>query len=268
MLGSLSLISHKEVRFIYPLLPLLHILATPQITNFFLDFQKVAQTVKAKKVTNHTFQFLLLRRKGLLILSLAINATIALYATTVHQSGALNIIPLLRNLYESNHLTKNGVPLDTNIIAQHPYLAFLMPCHSTPFRSALIHSNLTAWALTCSPPLHIPPHSLARASYRDEADRFFDDPESFLVREVGATTARQWPEFVVGFQGIDEFIRKSWETKDRPGAKVVEVARIFNSHWHDDPRRKGDVVVWKLIRGQNSSTLPVSTPSSRSDLTN
>ena len=35
MISTLSLISHKEVRFIYPLLPILHILLAPHISEFF-----------------------------------------------------------------------------------------------------------------------------------------------------------------------------------------------------------------------------------------
>jgi phosphatidylinositol glycan class B len=35
MVMALSAVSHKEVRFVYPLLPLLHVLAAPVIAGFF-----------------------------------------------------------------------------------------------------------------------------------------------------------------------------------------------------------------------------------------
>ena len=122
-----------------------------------------------------------------------------------------------------------------------------MPCHSTPWRSKLIYPGLKAWALTCEPPLHIPAHSVEREKYRDEADRFYDDPEKFLREEVGGKE-RPWPRYVVGFEGIEGAMRGHHEGRMK-GFEVVEKWRTGNTGWHDDWRRKGDVVVWELVEG-------------------
>ncbi|POS86523.1 hypothetical protein EPUL_002832 [Erysiphe pulchra] len=251
--GFLSLISHKEVRFIYPLLPIFFILTAPTITQFFITKPSVTkQDVKNIKptATANRFKF---RHVSLLLSLLLINVLTAFYVTTIHQSGVIAIMPYIRKKFETSRLTKDTSSLLNNNLLNDsiPYVAFLMPCHSTPFRSALIYPNLTAWALSCSPPLHIPPHTTARINYRDEADRFYDDPIKFLKQEVGTKEGRNWPHFIAGFEGIESELRQVWESygQGQKTNKIVENKRIFNSHWHDDPRRKGDVVLWELIRG-------------------
>jgi len=86
-----------------------------------------------------------------------------------------------------------------------------------------------------------------RARYRDEADRFYDDPVGFLKREVN-TKERPWPRYVVGFEGVEDVLREYYESEMK-GFKVRERWRAANSHWHDDWRRKGDVVVWEFVDG-------------------
>jgi len=127
------------------------------------------------------------------------------------------------------------------------FVGFLMPCHSTPWRSNLVYEDLRAWALGCEPPLHLAARTEERKAYRDEADRFYDDPINFLQNEVN-TIERPWPRYIVGFQGI-EGVLKEYYMNEMPGFVVKERWRGFNSHWHDDERRKGDVVVWEFIEG-------------------
>ncbi|RKF81827.1 GPI mannosyltransferase 3 [Golovinomyces cichoracearum] len=246
--GSLSLISHKEVRFIYPILPLILIITAPIVTKFFTNSDPLARKNVRSNSQNRSLQ-----HRFLLITSIVLNVIVAIYITTVHQSGVIAILPHLRKSYEVSYLTDDGSSLLPKPINNKttPYVAFIMPCHSTPYRSALIHPNLKAWALTCSPPLHIPPYTVDRLNYRDEADRFYDNPVEFLQREVGRK-GREWPLFVVGFEGIENVLRQVWESVDeKRGNKLKERKRIFNSHWHDDPRRKGDVILWELVRGSD-----------------
>ncbi|KAK4171859.1 GPI mannosyltransferase, partial [Triangularia setosa] len=68
MIAVLSLISHKEVRFIYPLLPILHILAAPYITSFFTTSPTQPATPR-----------LTLRHKIFLVNILSINLLLASY---------------------------------------------------------------------------------------------------------------------------------------------------------------------------------------------
>ncbi len=237
-LAALSLISHKEVRFIYPLLPLLHVVTAPTIYSFFAPC--TAQPVAARKAQ---------KMRSLVIgnIMVLLNIGIAFYTTQYHQRGVIDVMPYLRQQYEKDYLSPRGKPVVT---PDHPIVGFLMPCHSTPWRSQLFYPELSAWALGCEPPIHLAPHSKERADYRDEADRFYDDMDGFLLAELG-TEERPWPRFVVGFDGLQEVLAKAWKEEARrdvsTGWEVVERKRFWNSHWHDDSRRQGDVVVWEMV---------------------
>lgn len=267
MIATLSLISHKEVRFIYPLLPSLHILLAPHILSFLSSIPKSTTTPPTPKyittILNPHASITIYKLKLLPLLLL--NLSIAYYTTRIHQSGVLSVMTFLRDQYAEIHMNYRGQLLSTidggMNTATSPtenFAAFLTPCHSTPWRSHLIYPSLNAWALTCEPPLHIPASSPARATYRDEADRFFDNQTEFLAREVGLE-GREWPRYVVGFEGsLDkkalegawrgDFQDGFWREKEKKKKEkeLVVVWRGFNTHWIDDWRREGDVVVWQL----------------------
>ncbi|KAI9742264.1 MAG: glycosylphosphatidylinositol anchor biosynthesis [Claussenomyces sp. TS43310] len=254
MIATLSLISHKEVRFIYPLLPGLHVLAAPQIISFI-------RAASTQKVTSKNSSGKKSWRSYVLIVCIITNLGIGAYTTLVHQRGVISVLSFLRQEYElayfkpglgelmdSTHSTGDANPRvgDPNEM----FAAFLMPCHSTPWRSHLVHPTLRAWALTCEPPLHIPANSTERAAYRDEADRFYDDQIGFLRREVN-TKEKPWPRYVVGFEGIGPTLQLYY-AEVMPGWIVQERWRGFNTHWHDDQRRSGDVVVWEFVDASRS----------------
>jgi phosphatidylinositol glycan class B len=241
---TLSFISHKEVRFIYPLLPILHLLTAPTISAYFQKPRVVeSPDLREKSATT--------RRKPLLALILAINVLIAGYTSVRHQRGVISVTSFLRQEYEREYLGPSPdtdpfgvVKTNIDLSGNETFAGFLMPCHSTPWRSQLIHSGLKAWALTCDPPIHIPASdSAARAAYRDEADRFYDDIHKFLDEEVGGKE-KPWPRYVVGFEGIEEELRKWYEGKG--WGVMSERWRTANSDWHDDQRRVGDVIVWQF----------------------
>lgn len=239
-IATLSIISHKEVRFIYPLLPLLHILLAPHISSFFTGTPPLSSSTDSTLPPKLPVSKL---RKILLTLLISTNITIALYTTLVHQRGVLDVLSFLRHDYESLHLSPRGELLSSS--ANETFAAFLMPCHSTPWRSHLVYPSLHSWALTCEPPLDIPAGTVERANYRDEADRFYDDMASFLKREVG-TRERPWPRYVVGFEGIEAPLRE-WYEREMGGWTTKRKWEGFNTHWHDDWRRKGKVVVWEFV---------------------
>ncbi|KAH8820062.1 Alg9-like mannosyltransferase family-domain-containing protein [Xylogone sp. PMI_703] len=267
---ALSLISHKEVRFIYPLLPILHIITAPLISSYFATTTTTTTTPprvpgsklpppKPKTTTTTTF-----RHKPILFLMLILNISIAAYTTQIHQRGVLSVLKFLRSEYESLALDARGnlislrmtYPGDnvphkiTDYTDGETFVGFLMPCHSTPWRSQLYHPGLNAWALTCEPPLTIPPHTPERENYRDEADRFYDDPKKFLSEEIGGKE-RPWPRYIVGFEGIEQPLRQ-WYESEFPGFKMRERWSVFNSHFHDDERRRGRVVVWEFVDGSKT----------------
>jgi phosphatidylinositol glycan class B len=260
MITTLSLISHKEVRFIYPLVPCLHVLAAPSVLSFF-----AVCSPQIREEIDHSRRYRIIpervgmrrRRVPLFILLVIMNVAVGLYTTQVHQRGVIDVLTFLRHEYEEFHMSKRGQVQGAGQSGEALHIdhqgndssaifaAFLMPCHSTPWRSHLVYPKLQAWALTCEPPLHIPASSPERVSYRDEADRFYDDPGLFLRTEMN-TTDRQWPRYLIGFEGI-ESILMDYCGAEMSGRRLRERWRGFNSHWHDDSRRKGMVVVWDFV---------------------
>ncbi|KAM0715655.1 hypothetical protein Q7P37_009153 [Cladosporium fusiforme] len=225
---AFSMIAHKEMRFIYPLLPILHILAAKPLADFFQPFPFPRSYL----------------RLSLLLLGVAVNVSIAAYVSTVHQRGVVDVMHYLRHEAE----TDSGGVRNTTI-------AFLMPCHSTPWRSHLVHPEISAWALTCEPPIDVALED--RATYLDEADVFYTHPGSWIDNNMQDRKSvfppaqeqrlavveeeagrRVWPEYLVFFEQLEPVMNAVLE-----GTRYRECWRGFNSHWHDDHRRRGDVVV-------------------------
>ncbi|KAF2625344.1 glycosyltransferase family 22 protein [Macroventuria anomochaeta] len=245
MTCALSLISHKEVRFLYPILPFLHILSARPLSHFL-----PARAPLTRRATI-----------GLLLL---INILVASYFSQIHQRGVIDVLHYIRHKHEArNNIFSHtsGVPpamLNTTV-------GFLMPCHSTPWRSHLVYPSINAWALTCEPPLTIP--LAERATYLDEADEFYINPgpkrwlrdnmeSTATISSLGSRSAqflagqdpkfkaryrRKWPQNLVFFEALEG------ELRDVLGeTRYKECWRGFNSHFHDDSRRVGDVIVWCL----------------------
>ncbi|RMZ87981.1 hypothetical protein DV736_g4802, partial [Chaetothyriales sp. CBS 134916] len=278
----LSIISHKEVRFIYLLLPGLHILAAQPIYAFFAPvFQ---QAVLAS--TRRTKYF----KASLLLVLLSLNLTIAVYTSQIHNSGVINVMHYLRHQFEEHYDISAG---EMSAIASNMTVGFLMPCHSTPWRSHLqyppteISPGIDVWALTCEPPLQL--NATEKVVYLDEADQFYDAPNAWLKRHMsrhppvvnGKSTLKQepgvfaeqprrileidtrdrestwrerkgrrpWPQYLVFFKQLEPEMTHSLH-----GSGYTECWRGFNSHWHDDWRRQGDVIVWCLFP-ERSTTL-------------
>ncbi|KAH6639344.1 Alg9-like mannosyltransferase family-domain-containing protein [Boeremia exigua] len=244
MTFALSLISHKEVRFLYPILPFLHVISAQPLSRFL-----------PKRAS--------LSRQALIGLLLLINVTIAGYASQTHQRGVISVLQYVRHKHEArNALSSYSSTPSTTL---NTTVGFLMPCHSTPWRSHLVHPAITAWALTCEPPLGIP---LAdRTHYLDEADAFYlnpgprrwlrDNMEAVAtISSAGSRSAqflaaqnpkfrakyrRAWPQNLVFFEALEEQLGEVLRN-----TRYKECWRGFNSHFHDDARRVGDVVVWCL----------------------
>lgn len=248
-IGALSLISHKEVRFIYPLLPVLHVLAAPYIASFFTT----APSVSSSPATPAK-QTAVLRHKFFLANILLINLVLAIYLSVFHQPAPINVTTFLRREFERLHpalLSLGGgggaAPSGTSAPVPELFALFLTPCHSTPWRSHLVYPALRARALTCEPPLHTAPGSAERAAYRDEADRFYDGGAAFLAREVGWGRGEELPRYVVGFEGVEPTIAEFLEGEGRGVGERVRPRRVwegFNGLFNEDWRRRGKLVVW------------------------
>ncbi|KAJ5980296.1 GPI mannosyltransferase [Penicillium waksmanii] len=246
----LSLISHKEVRFIYPLLPALHILAAQPLVRFF------APAIYYRSSPAYTPQRLLL------IFLILVNAVIAFYTSVWHASGVLNIMTYLRHQHEV-HAPEPDPSFFSDSTPKGITAGFLMPCHSTPWRSHLVYPTISAWALSCEPPIDF--SESEKAVYRDEADQFYDNPAQFLhdnmagglrhlpTRPSYASTTpadpslplsknqHEWPDYLIFFQQLEPTLQPLLRT-----SFYRECWRTHNTAWHDDWRRTGDVIAWCL----------------------
>ncbi|KAG0244077.1 glycosylphosphatidylinositol anchor biosynthesis [Actinomortierella wolfii] len=139
----------------------------------------------------------------------------------VHQRGVVDVMNWIRQETHAGNVTSLGV---------------LMPCHSTPWTSSVHHplfqDRSKTWFITCEPPLgHTDPKS-----YKDESDLFYEDPVSYMdSHNIG-----QAESHIIIFEDL-------WNTFPATKTWFVdhgyqECARFFNSHFHDDSRRRGDVV--------------------------
>lgn len=198
-----SFVAHKEFRFIYGVMPV--ILTTSGFGLHVLVRMWKDQTAKRR--------FFL----AFLILS---NLGAGYYFTRWHQSGALPAIDWIRDEIDSGNVTS---------------VSFLMPCHSTPFYSYL-HRNVPMKFLSCSPPVDPFTHQcIYEPGFQDESDQFYLEP--------GATLSQN-PQFLdVSHILLFESLLEDSSVKGKlEESGFKESRRFFNTHWHDDKRRRGDII--------------------------
>lgn len=262
MITVLSLVAHKEVRFIYPLLPILHILAAPSFATFF-SAPPGRQPTQAKT--------------ALLAALLLVNFVITTYLSMFHAAAPISIMHFLRHEYERIHPDRlialqhpGSVPVTQHYHAlttapkvgagpggrEELFALFLTPCHATPWRSHLVYPTLRARALTCEPPLHTAPHSAERAAYKDETKRFFEGfGESdknwgvrFLTEEIWPAGQGEVPRYVIGFESIEPMLLRFFGEGGAGsglGVKLTRVWEAWNGLFSDDERKEGWLVVWE-----------------------
>ena len=290
MIGGLSLIGHKEIRFLYPLFPILILLAARPVHQFFA-FTPFPHPLLASK-------------KLLLAYMVIVNAVVAIYLSYIHQRGPIAVMAYLRTQFLAVNTdvfvfeTRQVAPMSLFSFTmlhvakamgwETPRIeplrgisaAFLMPCHSTPWRSHFVHPEIRAWALTCEPPIGL--YGVEREAYMDEADEFYEDPGAWLRsnmspvptkerpwEDVGwdrrelvagngsesgdsAGGKRPWPRYVVFFEQLEPVMQ---EVIGGGQSRYEECWRTFNTHWHDDWRRKGDVIVWCVDGGVDMDSI-------------
>ncbi|KAM0786678.1 hypothetical protein ACM66B_002125 [Microbotryomycetes sp. NB124-2] len=262
-LVAYSLLSHKEWRFIHPLVPMLNVLAS-------MSLVRLANTDKAATVRFQ--QRLPVRLSHALALVVALVP--AVYLTSFHGLAQISVMNYLRSLPPSELRSA----------------AFLMPCHSTPWQSHLHRPDLEQhrlggsgeggrlWFVTCEPPVL----GQNATTYRDQSDVFYESPATYLFerfpREVdpefppspvilpdelarlqrdGKTPdwRHEWPSHIVVFEALlQTSVEKQLVSPANSNATLtirdvlaqngyVEIKRLWNSVWHEDERRRGDVVV-------------------------
>jgi phosphatidylinositol glycan class B len=127
-----SLAGHKEWRFLHPLLPMMHIVASKSV----VDLTAKAGTDGEREASRSWLH------RGR-VLFLVLNVPAMVIAVGVYSDGPMKAMNYLRRL-PSEELGSGSV-------------GFLMPCHSTPWQSYLHQKAIDdpgrLWALSCEPPL-------------------------------------------------------------------------------------------------------------------
>ena len=178
MLASLSLIPHKEFRFLLPIMPTLMIFVGSGAEHASLLMLK-----RKSRGSRGSAGFLLL---GVVVAS---QIMIAIYTSCVHQRGVISVMHDLRSRLAS-------LPPSQAMAADAGAVHFLMPCHSTPFYSHL-HRNVSLSFLDCSPRF--------ASEGKDEADTFYDDPAAAFALRYRAI--RDLPLFLVMFDHLSSVLR-------------------------------------------------------------
>ncbi|KAI9486093.1 MAG: Alg9-like mannosyltransferase family-domain-containing protein [Benjaminiella poitrasii] len=161
-------------------------------------------------VTAYGLQQTRWRTRWMMMMLVLTQVPMALYVSLWHQRGVMDVMVWLR---------------DSPTVQS---VAVLMPCHSTPWYS-VVHKDVPMWFLTCEPPLNNTKDEL------DEADRFYQDPAAFLSdgHRLHKTS------HVVLFESLVPRVAAVLQEQ-----QFVPCQRFFNSHFHDDPRRRGDVLIY------------------------
>ena len=168
-----SSLSHKEHRFILPLVPLCICYITSFVTNISKDLKKF-----------------------FVVATLLIHLPLTVYLSCVHQSGTTKVVYHLAE--------KLGQNANENEINDGAKILFLMPCHSTPFHSHFHLVNAGLRFLECPPNL-----SQTLDNVLDEADTFYENPVKFLEDNFEQIS----PSHIVCFDSMSAILKKFLKSK-------------------------------------------------------
>ncbi|ORZ37288.1 Alg9-like mannosyltransferase family-domain-containing protein [Catenaria anguillulae PL171] len=234
-----SLLAHKEFRFLHCVFPL-SLLAVGQV----MSQLTLPTSSPTRPFTWRWWQHAQTPRRALVLIVVLVSVLMATYFTRVHQRGVLDVMHVLRRKISAAE--RNDRLGATAGVYQ------MMPCHSTPMFSYL-HSGRdvrVGW-LTCEPPLGVPAE--LRAGYQDETGMFYANVTGALTTwDWKQRWAAAWPR-LVGMTRVPDgtpakwilMFDGLWQAYRGVGvlAEYDECARVFNSHAHDDSKRRGDVLV-------------------------
>ncbi|KAJ0984723.1 hypothetical protein J5N97_003079 [Dioscorea zingiberensis] len=204
VLGVYSILGHKEFRFVLPVLPL-SLMSSGYSLAKLSDSDSIRKNRKASSRCPSRTQLAIL-------FLIATNVPMALYMSLVHQRGSEDAI---------YYLSKEA--LDGKVKS----VLFLMPCHSTPYYSAL-HSNLPMRILDCSPS--------DNKGCLDESERFMTDSVGF-VSDMFKNSCL--PSHLVLFESEERHLRELLGSHS-----FKEVKRFFHAHFKVDRDLQASVVIY------------------------
>ncbi|PKA55335.1 Dol-P-Man:Man(7)GlcNAc(2)-PP-Dol alpha-1,6-mannosyltransferase [Apostasia shenzhenica] len=206
VLGIYSLLGHKEFRFVLPVLPIALIFSGYTLAAFSRHKHPKRKRSLGMRCPS--------RMQMSILFLIATNVPMALYMSLVHQRGTEDVM---------HYLSKEARDGKVNSIL------FLMPCHSTPYYSAL-HYNVTMHFLDCTP-------SDVRGTL-DESDQFMANPVDFTSEMFKHDSL---PSHIVVFDSEEIMLRDILSSRS-----FREEKRFFHSHFKVDRDLQGSVIVYAL----------------------
>ncbi|XP_031394344.1 GPI mannosyltransferase 3 isoform X2 [Punica granatum] len=210
VLGLYSVLGHKEFRFVLPVLPVALI-----FSGVYLASLSNPHGLRNKKEqSSKSCMIWPAKMRWAVVFLLVTNIPMALYMSLVHQRGSEDVMNFLSREAANDRLKS---------------ILFLMPCHATPYYSAL-HRNIPMRFLDCSPS--------EERSIPDESDGFMMDPSGFA-----SELAKNWslPSHIVLFDSEE---RKLQEFLSLHSFK--EIKRFFHANFKVDRDLQASVAVYAL----------------------
>jgi len=204
--------THKEFRFIYPILPLCFISLADYTTRQFIKPTQPSLSTNETKQHGRGFMVLLA-----ILFLVQVGATV--YFSRMHQRGPMDAVQHLRSEYYHKDNSKQNQVV----------VYFLMPCHQAP-GYAFVHprDDGLVWQgvhLDCSP----------FEGNHSETDRFYDNPTKYIESEQ----VMQRADYLVMYNSMSEQIVSVIE-------KAFTIQKVFfHMHMTHDGRMSANVHVWK-----------------------
>ncbi|VDK88379.1 unnamed protein product [Dibothriocephalus latus] len=235
-----SYLAHKEYRFIFPILPLLH---------YFAGRGLVCACNALNRRGWKSICCVFSPKTALALFLVLSHVPLAMYTCLVHQRGPTELMGLLGSQGDRNNWPsatplsyENGKTLGPD---EQVRALFLMPCHTTPYISYL-HRNISLRLLACDPDLSALTGG-DPAAYVDEAEVFYADPLAWLKAKYSESL--KLPHFIAMFDqllldarygsGVADFLKTR---------NYFPCARLFHAHFPTH-RRHGKYIHLFCRRG-------------------
>ncbi|GAA6007153.1 hypothetical protein JCM10207_001526 [Rhodosporidiobolus poonsookiae] len=197
--AAYSLLSHKEWRFLHPILPILHLsVAVSLVSRGSSSPSAPAPPSSAASAPSPTRR---VRLKRAHVALLALSLVPALYLTALHGLAQNRVL-----FHLSSSLLHPRSTVGAKEEQRPTSVGFLMPCHSTGWQAFLHAPQLEAqpawgdgeggermWQLTCEPPLSPPAPSPSEPPYLDQSDHFYLSPCTYLSSRFPPAVDARWP---------------------------------------------------------------------------
>ncbi|GAA5936177.1 putative glycosylphosphatidylinositol-alpha 1,2 mannosyltransferase [Sporobolomyces koalae] len=190
---SYSLLSHKEWRFLHPILPILQLFVAISLVTAYQRYTTTANPKRSNAPGLYPLQRLALKCRIKLshILVLGVALVPAFYLTAYHTKGQTDVMLWLR---DEMRLGRSGLRFGNDKIES---VGFAMPCHSTPWQSHLHSEELEGpvsersklWFIGCEPPISEQSVEL----YQDQSDHFYAAPSTYFLNRFPPTVDPSFP---------------------------------------------------------------------------